>query len=263
MDYDSLRKSDAFFVWHNYRPLDVQYLRYASCNPSVIAAGHKIDDVFLAFANARASFLFADANDFGEISSEDDFSKLYAKTHFLSYALIEYAICLDISWQVVWAYIQPASLEYLMKQRYKDMEKECDRESLLAQLQCAISQHGPGSYKAQTLMDIVKSFDCDDDVVRLRAIYNGIKHQGSIHFEGLGANFTSLSIGVNGKALPMLHRKSYSVEEVETLMFSYHQKFQVYMDKLIETIIPKDYLNGNIPFDEAFIQLMRMRNVMG
>ncbi len=61
----------------------------------------------------------------------------------------------------------------------------------------------------------------------------------------------------------MLHRKSYSVEEVETLMFSYHQKFQVYMDKLIETIIPKDYLNGNIPFDEAFIQLMRMRNVMG
>ena len=82
----------------------------------------------------------AGVENFGYISSNDEFSKKYAKSHFLTYAVLEYSICLDVSWQVVWAYIQPSSLEYLMKNEYKEMEKECTRESVHSQLNCIISQ---------------------------------------------------------------------------------------------------------------------------
>lgn len=75
MDYSRIIEDDSFFEWHGYAPSDSQYVKYADSDPSVIAAGHKIDDVFYAFANARASFIFADSRDFGDISGEDVFVK--------------------------------------------------------------------------------------------------------------------------------------------------------------------------------------------
>lgn len=258
MNYEELRNDESFFEWHKYSPMDVQYLRYADSNPSVVAVGHKIEDVFSAFANARGSFMFADSDDFGDISGKDDDSRLYAKTHFLTMALIEYAICLDISWQVAWAYIQPASLEYLMKQKYKEMEKECNRDSVMTQLNCAISQHSYEFSKAQSIKNVLIAFDNDEDTLKLRSIYNAIKHQGSIHFDGLGANFTGLLFSVNGKIPPMLHRKSYTVEEIENLLFSYHCKFEIYMNQLISIIIPSDYLENTMGFIDALNQLLKI-----
>lgn len=261
MDYKYLRENLDFQKWHKYAPLDTQYIKYAESNPSVIAAGHKIDDVYYAYCNARASFMFANSENFGDISGPSDISRLYAKTHFLTNALIEYAICLDISWQVVWAYIQPASLEYLMNQKYKDMEKECTRDSVLAQLRCIISQNSFGVSIAQKLLDLINRFDNDDDTLTLRSIYNGIKHQGIIHYEGLGANFTEISISINGKTPPMLHRKSYTIERIEELMFSYHKKFKVYMDEIIALIIPEGYLETTVPFEAAITEIIKMNEV--
>lgn len=258
MDYNYLRENLDFQKWHQYAPLDTQYIKYAESDPSVVAAGHKIDDVYYAYCNARASFMFANSENFGDISGPSEISKLYAKTHFLTNALIEYAICLDISWQVVWAYIQPASLEYLMKQKYKDMEKECTRDSVLAQLKCIISQNGVGITVAQNLLDVVNRFDNDADTLKLRSIYNRIKHQGIIHYEGLGANFSEISIPINGMMPPMLHRKSYTVENIEELMFSYHKKFKLYMDEMISIIIPEGYLETTVPFEKAIAEIIKM-----
>lgn len=261
MDYNYLREDSDFHKWHKYAPLDTQYIKYAESNPSVITVGHKIDDVYQAYANARASFMFANSDNFGDISDPTELSRLYTKTHFLTNALIEYAICLDISWQVVWAYIQPASLEYLMKQKYKDMEKECTRDSVLAQLKCIISQNGFGVSVAQNLLDVVNGFDNDGDTLKLRSIYNGIKHQGIIHYEGLGANFTEISISLKGKMPPMLHRKSYSVDEIEELMFAYHKKFKIYMDTLIGIMIPDGYLDTTVKLDDAVAKIFKMNKV--
>ncbi len=258
MDYTYLRENNSFFKWHKYCPMDIQYIKYADSNPSVIAAGHKIDDVFQAYANARASFLFANSENFGDLSGTNEISRLYTKTHFLTNALLEYAICLDISWQVVWAYIQPSSLEYLMKQKYKDMEKECTRDSILAQLKCIISQNGYGIFEAQKLLDIITRFDNDKETIKLRSIYNMIKHRGIIHYEGLGENFKEFSLSVNGKTLPMLHRKSYTVEEIEKLMFDYHKKFKDYFDEIIAIIIPKGYLETSIGFNTAINKILKM-----
>ena len=262
MDYELLRKDTAFQDWYKYAPLDAQYLRYSSTQPSVIAAGHKIEDVYNAFADATAWFTFADSKDFGEISAKDDFSMLYTKTHFLTSALLEYAICLDISWQVIWAYIQPISLEYLMHQQYKKMEKECDRKKVLKQLDCIISQHGHGFSHAQKLKDIMVEFDNDEDTLKLRKIYNGIKHQGLIHFNELGGNFTHLRIKINNKIPPMLHSESYDVEEVEDLLFSYHKKFQAYMNRLISKIIPDGYLDNCLDLKDVIKEAKKINNAL-
>ena len=134
MDYNKIAKDETFFSWHEYAPSDIHYVLFSESAPYLIATGHKIDDVFYCFANARVSFLHSFSDNFGDISDNDDLSKLYAKTHFLTNALMEYAICLDISWQVVWAFIQPSSFDYLIHQKYKEMEKECTRESVHCQL---------------------------------------------------------------------------------------------------------------------------------
>ncbi len=260
MDYDAIINDESFFKWDKYAPLDVQYFKYAESNPSIIAAGHKIYDVFIGFYNARASLMFADSKDFGDMAGDSDASRLYTKCHLLQNALIEYAICLDLSWQVVWAYIQPSSLEYLMEQKYKDMEKECSRDSVLAQLNCIVAQNGYGVSEAQAILDTIKNFDNDETTLKLRSIYNKIKHQGTIYYEGLGANFDHLSIAIDGKALQMLHRDSYGVDEIKDLLYSYHVSFQKYMNNLIQIIMPDGYLDSEMNLVDALNAAMKMFN---
>ena len=258
MDYDELTNDNAFHKWHKYEPLDVQYVRYAESNPSVIAAGHKICDVYHAFANAKQSFRSANYQNYGDLCGDDKISRLYTRTHFLLNAISEYALCLDLSWQVVWAYIQPSSMEYLLKMQYKKVERECDRDNLYAQLDCAISQN---NMKAIKLKKHLESFDNDKKVMELRSLNNSIKHHGTIHFENLGANFSSMIVMVNGKAISTLSRKSYTVEEIEELLFAYHVEFQEYFNTIIDEIIPDDYLDNNISFDTFIKKMVEMNEV--
>ena len=258
MNYEDLRNDNDFHKWHKYEPSDAQYVRYADTNPSAIAAGHKIRDVYHAFANAKESFVSAGWNNYGDLSADDKLSKLYTKTHFLLNSISEYALCLDLSWQVIWAYIQPASFEYLLQMKHKDMEKECNRDNLKAQLDCAIAQN---SMKAIKLKTIMESFDNDDEVKQFRTLNNSIKHHGTIHFEGLGANFSSMMMSINGKKISTLSRKSYKVEEIEDLLYSYHTKFQAYFNDIINEIMPADYLNNKVSFEDYVNMTVAMYGV--
>ena len=258
MDYGKIIEDESFFAWHGYAPMDGQYVKYSDENPSVIAAGHKIEDVFYSFANARASFMNADAEDFGDISSDDEISRLYAKTHFLTYALMEYAICLDISWQVIWAYIQPSSFEYLIHQKYKEMEKECTSENVHIQLNCIISQKSIGFTEAENIKNILTDFENDEDVLELRKLYNSIKHHGMIHFEGLGAKNDTMFIALNGRQIPLLSRRTCTVLDVEELLYRYHFKFETYFNSIIELIMPDDYKESKVPFIDYLNVLLKM-----
>ena len=245
MNYAELTQDNDFHKWHDLEPRETDYTKYGETDPSVIAAGHKIGDVYNTFANARQSFMAAGYKNYGDLCSENEISKLYIKTHFLLHALIEYAICLDLSWQVIWAYIQPSSLKYLSKNEYKKMERECDRDNLLAQLDCAIAQK---SLKAEIIKKIMLSFDNDTDVTKLRTLYNSLKHRGIIHFVGLGENEKSMMAQVQGESISLLSREEYSVEEVENMLLAYHKKFQNYFNQLITEIIPDDYMNKTVSF---------------
>ena len=262
MDYSKIIADESFFEWHGYAPMDAQYVKYADSYPSIVAAGHKIEDVFYAFANARASFIHANSDDFGDISSSDDTSKLYAKTRFLTCALMEYAICLDIGWQVIWAYIQPASFDYLVHQKYKEMEKECTNENVHLQLNCAISQGGAGVVIAEKLKQLLTEFENDEDVLKLRALYNSIKHHGTIHFEGLGAKNDTMFLNLNGRSTPVLSRKTYKVEDLEELLFAYHFKFESFFNSLIAAIMPKDYKESKVPLADYLNTLLKMNHCL-
>lgn len=241
MKYEKIEKDDEFFNWFGYAPTDAQYVRYSQEKPSVIAAVHKIEDVYYGFANARHSFMCAGLDNLGDVCGNDELSRTYAKSHFLTCALLEYALCLDLSWQVVWAYVQPSSFDYLVKKDYKAMEKECTRESLIAQLNCIIAQNSYGLAEAQKLVEILTNFDNDQNVINLRAIYNKCKHQGTIHFKGLGNPSSELMISVGKNSIPILCRDEYCLEEIEELLFYYHDAFKNYFDSIINLIMPKDY----------------------
>lgn len=262
MDYEIIRNDNDFHEWHSYAPIDSQYVKYSSSEPSIIAAGHKIEDVYYCFANARASFMNAGLDNYGDICGDNDISKKYTKSHFLTVSLLEYAICLDISWQVIWAYTQPSSFEYLINQKYKEMEKECTSESVHTQLNCIISQNGVGIVQAQKLKQILTDFENDSCVKKLRSIYNGLKHQGTIHFQGLGEQLNSMMMSVENKTIPTLGRKSYTLEEIENLLFEYHFKFKEYFNSIIQEIMPPDYKDGKVSFVDYVNTILNMNSVL-
>lgn len=247
-----------FQKWSKYEPIDSEYVKYAESEPSVISAAHKIGDVYHAFANARHSFMCAGYENYGDLCGSDEISRTYIKTHFLLHALMEYAICLDLSWQVIWAYVQPASFEFLLNDGHKQMEKVCDRDNLHEQLDCAISQK---NIKAEKLKQIMDDFDKDEDVNKLRTIYNSLKHRGIIHFEELGGNFKTMMSQAGEKKIRILSRTEYKIEEIENLLVTYHKKFQEYFNNLIEEIIPEDYLDRKVKFIDFLNVSLKMSRV--
>ena len=79
--------------------------------------------------------------------------------------------------------------------------------------------------------------------MKFRTLNNSIKHHGTIHFEGLGANFSSMMISVNGNTISTLSRKTYKIEEIEDLLFTYHNKFQIYFNEFTNCDIIINYQN--------------------
>lgn len=261
MTYDDIQNDKEFEKWFNYLPLDTQYLKYAADEPYLIAAGYKIFDVYQSFCFARQSVFNANANNFGDLCGSGEQNRLFTKSYFLINAILRYAICLDISWQVVWAYIQPSSLEYLLKQKYKEMEKACTRDSIKEQLHCIISQNGEGIQKAQKILKDITDFDNDKNTMKLRKLYNKIKHQGAIHIEGLGENYKCLEFSINGKRIPMLHQENYKISEIEEILFEYHHKFEGYMNNLIEIMMPEDYLNSEVKVSIVLENMQEMTTI--
>ena len=135
------------------------------------------------------------------------------------------------------------------------MEHDCERDSLLAQLNCAIAQK---SMKAERIKDIMTNFDNDKNVIKLRILCNSLKHCGTIHFVGLGANDKTMLLQVGGKNISILSREEYTVDEVENILFIYHQKFQLYFNDLITEIIPIDYLNKKLSFIDYVNTALKM-----
>lgn len=192
----------------------------------------------------------ANYKDYGDLCVDDDISRLHIRTTFLKDALMDYAICLDISWQVVWAFIQPSSFEYLVQQNFKEMEKSCTSENVHTQLNCAIAQK---SQQAEVIKVLLTNFENDAVVKQVRNIYNSIKHHGMLYFKGFcDDNFRNFYF--NPKVEMPLQRKVHDPEEIQELLLRYHEKFEKYFDRLISIIMPKDYNNNEVgPIDYMIV----------
>ncbi|WP_026509177.1 hypothetical protein [Butyrivibrio sp. LC3010] len=253
LKYEDITQDMIFQDWFKYEPHDVQYVRFCEDNPSAIAAGYKIADVYRSFAMARASLLFSLENNYGDLAKPGD--DLLVRTLFVQNAILQYSICEDLSWQVAWAYILPADITYLMNNEYEKMSKECNRDNLIEQLDCGISQH---SLEAEKIKEIIVKFDDDEDIKKFRTLYNFLKHRGNIHVEGLGNEDEYLMSMVNGKAVKILSREKYTLEQLQDLTWNYHQKFEKYFSELITAVIPDDYTNNSVTLGEWIISNLKM-----
>ena len=261
MNYEDIASDEQFLEWFKYEPHDAQYARFAVENPSAIAAGHKISDVFSTFSEARTSLMFSFEKNYGDLAKEDDeISNRFVKALLLKNAIFQYAVCEDLSWQVAWAYIQPANLEYLMKNEYEKMYKECNRDNLLQQFDCAISQK---VLKASKIKEILTTFDNDEKMMKFRTLYNFLKHRGTIHIEELGNQDKQLMIQINGQNIDLLSKESYSIEAIQNIIWEYHVSFEDYFNKLILEIMPVDYCDNSINFNDYLNASINMAIAQG
>ena len=112
--------------------------------------------------------------------------------------------------------------------------------------------------KARAIKNLLLNFENDEDVKEVRTLYNSIKHHGTIHIKGLGINFFSLMITVEGVSVKTLNREEFSIEDIESMLWIYHQKFQVYFNSLIQLIMPDDYLNNSCDLEEMINTNLKM-----
>lgn len=248
MDYTELKKDNTFQTWHEYEPFDTQYARYYKNNPEIIACGHKIADVYRTFSDARASFMFADGRDYGDCCANNDVSKLYMKSLFLKNAILEYAVCLDLSWQVIWYYTQPKTAEHLLKNGYTLSEELCNATAIYSKFAELISTNDK---HAKQLKKIMSKFQNKSEVIALRKVYNTMKHRGTISIKGLEYNNKTMMGFVKVKTLD---RPEFSFDELESMLFSYHKLFIPYFESIISEIMPPlvDYRNNKMDFVDYF-----------
>lgn len=257
MDIQDLKKDMKYNGWHEYEPMDSQYVRYIKSDPSILAAGHKINDVYHTFCDARASLLRANYNNYGDLCSDNDISRLYIRTTFLKDALIEYAICLDLSWQVIWAFIQPSSFTYLVQKNYKDMERWCDGETVHIQLNCAIAQKAERAIK---IRDLLTCFENNSVVKKVRKLYNDIKHHGILYFEGFSDEDISKFYFDKSVEMP-LQRESHKPDEIQNLLLEYHEKFEDFFNKLINIIMPEDYKVNSVGLIDYMVVISEIKKI--
>lgn len=260
MDYTALSQNNDFQEWFKYQPLDAQIVRYAKDKSSIVAAGQKIMDVYNAFANAKQSFRSAGYENYGDLCGDNEISKLYTKYHFLMCAIMEYNICRDLCLQVIWAYIQPSSLESLAQNLYRNTEKECNSETVHKGLKKLIKE---GRTELQPLKKLLGKFENDKQITDVRDLCNYIKHRGTIHFDGLGDNLDKMLLTVNGQVVRSLGRPSYTFNEVEDILWNYHKTFQKYFNQIIDMIIPEDYMDNKVTLEDyimILLELIRLQN---
>ena len=81
-----------------------------------------------------------------------------------------------------------------------------------------------------------------------------------IHFEGLGAKNDTMFVSLNGRSTPVLSRKSYKIEDLEELLYSYHFKFESFFNSLIAEIMPEDYKETKVQFIDYLNTLLKMNH---
>ena len=167
---------------------------------------------------------------------------------------MEYNTCKDLCLQVVWAYIQPSSLESLAQNLYRNTEKECNSETVHKELKRLIKE---GRTDLKPLKKLLGKFENDKYITDVRDMCNYIKHRGTIHFDGLGDNLDKMLLTVNGQVVRSLGRPSYTFNEVEDILWNYHKTFQEYFNQII------DRVSSNLADDAELVGWAMCQGKMG
>lgn len=243
--YEALAKDTDFHMWHTFLPLEPQYTRYAETAPCVIAAARKIVDVYRAYADARAAFMYANEKNFGDLEGGTEESHTFVKAFFLKSALLHYGMCVDLCWQVVWAYINSDSLSCLLQGDYVTIEAGCCWDELKRKIKVMT-----GNPVIERLWEHIKNLNGDTDIKKLTTQYKIMKHRGTLRIKGIDDDREVTTIHCFEKEIDTDIRPEYEISDIESLLYKYHTRFFKYFTLLIDDIIPDDYFNNKIELAE-------------
>ncbi len=230
-----------FHDWRGYEPDEMHYTAYIQDKPELIAAGHKIQDLYLAFCGARATFLRACEKPASNID------ELFQIANTVNAAILQYGLCYDLLWQIAWAYVTPSSFDSICNNEPDELEKDCTRDTLISRLNCNIMQNPVAGTIDRKILEWLTKVDSDTGITELRQIYNYIKHRGIIAIPGLyGKQNPMFSLKEknnpgNTKTIHFLTRKEETILGLEGKIADYHFALEAATDELIALIIPSDY----------------------
>ncbi|QDZ88690.1 hypothetical protein [Priestia megaterium] len=250
MKADDLLKKHSVHHWAKYSPHMPQYTKYARDNANVILAGHKIDDVYTQFCNARASLIFMEVDDYGQIIEKpNDINLKFIRSKFLFDALALYNYCIDLSWQVLYLYYGDAHVGITQDEEYYlQATKDCNMESLEVRLSIA---------KRDGVYNHVRGFMDRDLTHELRKSYNYIKHRGTYHIEGLGLNDDVLPIGLGEDLqIKMLNRQTLHLDEFKEKLIQFDISFVKYFEDIIYTLMPEEFIETSMGLEDM-LQMAR------
>lgn len=238
--------SDAYDVdhWMSFRPGMTQYVRFSEDQAHLLLAGHKTEDIYRQYKMARASLMYLEVEDYGQlIGKNNDIHFTFIRSKFLFDALALYNYCIDLSWQMVYLYHGDAHFGSVQrKEYYMQASKDCNYESLKGRLMKV--------NKRDELFDHIDKFFNAKLTNEIRQAYNYIKHRGTFHIEGLGLNETSVPIGLVGHQLKMLSRESIDIEEWKEKLIHFDISFYNYFEDILNILMPKEYLDNTLDFEE-------------
>ena len=247
-----------FHAWKGYEPSEIQYTAYIQDQPELIAAGHKIQDFYLAFCEARSTFLHACE------TTPNDRDELFQIMSTVNAAILQYGLCYDLLWQIAWAYVTPASFDSICRNDPAELEKDCTRDHLLERLNCNITQNPVPGTIDRKILQWFNDTDSKPQINELRQIYNYIKHRGIIAISGYcGKQEPMITIGdqkdPNKKTtIQFLTRREETIIGLEEKIADYHFALEASADELIALIIPLDYKRVKVPFSETLATICRV-----
>lgn len=219
--------------WFHYKPDEHHYCLYSH---NLLMACHKIEDVYRSMCLARICLDNIRAEDFGELlDGNDALSKAVIKSTLINNSISYYNYCIDLSWQVLWLYYNPSVIEYSIHKRkdYLKATQNCNLENLKYNLALA---------KENKLSEHVESFFTKNLTQCIREKYNYIKHRGTYHIDDLGENYKESMMDFGGFKLPLLYREELNLDELIIELIDFDKDFVKYFESIIESVVPKDYL---------------------
>lgn len=230
--------------WMKFRPSMTQYIRFSQNQSHLLLAGHKIEDIYRQYKMARASLMYLEIEDYGQlIGQNDELHLAYIRSKFLFDALALYNYCIDLSWQMVYLYHGDAHFGAVqLEEYYMQASKDCDYESLKGRLVKVNKRDG--------LFNHIDKFFNATLTNEIRQAYNYIKHRGTFHVEGLGINENNVPIGLAGYQLKMLSRKSINIDEWKEKLIQYDISFYNYFEDILKSLMPPHYSNNSVSLEE-------------
>ena len=237
-----------FHKWSKYTPKETNSYN----NPRYIdVAALKVVDVYNSFCYAKFNLDIADT--IVKTNSIDRKYQKFITLIFFQNSLFYINNCIDYMWQVLYAYCQKDNKELYDHEKFEELCKEKGLDNIVNDL----IEYGIALKEDFHKVKKIKAdIERKTNDLKIRSIYNHLKHRGTYAIKGLGDNsrvaFEKYGIGMifetpEGKTIPLqpkplLYREEIDLNDALNNLHTFVEFFADKFDFLIKQIIPNDFI---------------------